>query len=210
VGAGVHENTQTAFEQAIAFGIDGIETDIRLSADAQPILFHDRLAPDDRPVESLTRRQLEEVVGFEIPTLGEILTHWPEVFWNLEIKSVSALEITIDLVKRHSRPEKILVSSFRHDVVLQFAERLDVACGLVAAHAPIDVPQMLEPWQAYSRMRTIAWDFNITDPQIVGQAHRCGFKVFVYGAVTPHEHEMCREWMLDGVITDFPDRARNG
>ena len=35
--AGIHENTHAAFERAIEFGVDGIETDIRLSADGQPM-----------------------------------------------------------------------------------------------------------------------------------------------------------------------------
>jgi glycerophosphoryl diester phosphodiesterase len=209
VEAGIHENTHAAFERAIAFGVDGIETDIRLSADEQPVLYHDRLAPDGRPVESLTRRQLEEIVGYEIPTLDEILTRWPEVFWNLEVKSPAAVDPTIDAVTRHAQIDNILLTSFRHDVVQQCAQRLDAACGLIVAHTPVDVPQMLDPWKAHSRVRTIVWDFNVIDREIVGEAKNCGFKVYVYGAVTRAEHERCREWMLDGVITDFPDRARD-
>jgi len=207
IGADIHENTLAAFERAIESGVDGIETDIRLSADEQPVLFHDRLAPDDRPVEALTRRQLEEIAGYEIPTLDEILTRWPEVFWNLEVKSPAAIGPTIDAVKRHARVDDILVTSFRHDVVLQCAQRLEAACGLIVAHAPVDVPQMLEPWKALPRVRTIVWDFNVSDREIVSQSRQCGFEVYVYGVVTCPEHEQCREWKLDGVITDFPDRA---
>src|SRR5260370_6576055 len=113
VEAGIHENTQAAFERAIDFGVDGMETDIRLSADAQPVLYHDRLAPDGRPVESLTHRQLEEIVGYEIPTLAEILTRWPDVFWNLEVKSPAAVDPTSDLLKRRARLANILLTSFR-------------------------------------------------------------------------------------------------
>jgi glycerophosphoryl diester phosphodiesterase len=208
-GSGIHENTCAAFERAIEFGVDGIETDIRLSADAVPILFHDRLAPDGHPVESLTHRQLEDVAGFEIPTLQEILTRWPDVFWNLEIKCVAAVDATIDLVRRHSRRNRLLVTSFRHDIVARCAQELDVACGLIAAHAPVDVPQMLDPWRILPRVRAVVWDFNVSNREIVAQAQKCGFEVYVYGAVTPHEHELCREWMLDGIITDYPDRARD-
>jgi glycerophosphoryl diester phosphodiesterase len=209
VEAGIHENTHAAFERAFEFGVDGIETDIRLNADEQPVLFHDRLAPDGQPVESLTRRQLEEIAGYEIPTLDEILTRWPEIFWNLEVKIPAAVDPTISLLKRHARLDNILLTSFRHDVVLQCAQRLDAACGLIVAHAPVDVPQMLDPWKAHSRVRTIVWDFNVSDRELVREAKNCGFKVYVYGAATRPEHERCREWMLDGVITDFPDRARN-
>ncbi len=205
--AGIHENTPAAFERAIAGGVDGIETDIRLSADGQPVLFHDRVVPGECTAESLTRRALQEAVDYEVPTLPEVLGRWPEVFWNLEIKSRAAVPITIDLLTKHPRPEKILVTSFRHDIVRQCAERLNVACGLIVAHAPNDVAQMLAPWQRFSRVRTIVWDFNVLDAEIVGSAHGCRFNVYAYGMQTSEEHALCRGWRLDGVITDFPDRA---
>lgn len=209
-GTNLHENTPGAFERAIAFGVDGIETDIRLSADGKPILFHDRVAPGDHPVESLTHRELEEIVGYEIPTLDEILSRWPEVFWNLEVKCLAAVPITIDLLKRHPRPENILVSSFRHDIVRQCAQQLELTCGRIVAHAPLDVSQLLGAWHSISHVRSAVWDFNVLDGALVRQAKQCGFKVYAYGMVTPQEHELCREWGLDGVITDFPDRARSG
>jgi glycerophosphoryl diester phosphodiesterase len=205
--AAVHENTPAAFERALAFGVDGIETDIRLSADGEPILFHDRIAPGDQPVASLTRRELQDAVGYEIPTLPEVLVRWPEAIWNLEVKCPSAVRVTIDLVARHPRPEKILLTSFRHDIVRECAERLNVACGLIVAHAPIDVAQMLEPWQRLPRVRTIGWDFNVLDAEIVRQAQACGLRVWSYGMETLAEHALCRVWRVDGVITDHPDRV---
>lgn len=209
-GTDLDENTPGAFERAIAFGVDGIETDIRLSADGQPILFHDRVAPGDRPVESLTRQALQDILGHEIPTLGEILARWPDVFWNLEVKCVAAVPIAIDIVRRHPRPEKILVTSFRHDIVAKCTRELDVACGLIVAHAPLDVAQMLAPWQAMPRVRTVVWDFNVLDAALVEQAQQRGFKVYAYGMATTPEHELCRAWRLTGVITDYPDRAMRG
>jgi len=208
--AGIHENTLAAFERAIQCGADGIETDIRLTADAQPVLFHDRLAPGDRPVDTLTRSELAKIVGYEIPTVTEALTRFPKAFWNLEIKCAAAVPATIDAVRRHPRTETLLLTSFGHDIVRDCAGRLDVACGLIAAHRPIDVPQMLGAWQNVSNVRTIVWDFNVLTADLVQQAQRCGFKVYVYGTVTLPEHESCRKWGIDGVITDFPDRARDG
>jgi glycerophosphoryl diester phosphodiesterase len=210
LGTDIPENTQAAFERAIASGVDGIETDIRLSADSQPILFHDRLASDDRPVDLLTRRELEEVSGYVIPTLDEILSRWPAVVWNLEIKCRAAMPVAIELLKRHHNRERFLMTSFRHDVVARCATELDVFCGLIVAHVPLDVSQMLAPWRALARVRTIVWDFNVLDAGIVGQAKSCGFAVYAYGVETAAEHALCREWGLDAVITDFPDLARGG
>ena len=41
--AAVAENTFEAFEAAIMAGVNGIETDVRLSRDGVPVLVHDRV-----------------------------------------------------------------------------------------------------------------------------------------------------------------------
>ena len=39
----VPENTMAAFEAAVAVGVNGIETDVRISLDGLPVLIHDRV-----------------------------------------------------------------------------------------------------------------------------------------------------------------------
>src|SRR5262245_46784488 len=207
--ANIHENTCAAFERALAAGVDGIETDIRLSADGVPILFHDRVARGVHPVESLTQRELRDFLGYEVPSLAEILGKWPDVFWNLELKCPASMPATIDLLLRHPRPEKILVTSFQHDIVQECSARLKMACGLIVAHSPVDVVPLLAPWQATPHVRTIVWDFNVVDAALIKDAQRRGFEVYAYGAITAQEHQLCREWGLNAVITDFPDRCRD-
>src|SRR5579864_277216 len=89
------ENTLESFEAAIALGVDGIETDIRLSADQVPILFHDHLAPDGRDVASLSHAELTHAVGYAIPTLEQALqlpvAGKRDFLWNLEIKTPAAV-----------------------------------------------------------------------------------------------------------------------
>src|SRR5437016_4540429 len=95
------ENTIDAFSAAVAMGVDGIETDIRLSADHLPILFHDRLAPNGVAVASLSRDELSAMVGYQVPTLDTALELFAGVLWNLEIKTPLALEILVQIVKKY-------------------------------------------------------------------------------------------------------------
>ncbi len=74
------ENTLLAFEKAIELGVDGIETDLRLSLDGKAIVFHDktlkRIAQIDKTPESLTLDQLKTLdagKGETIPSLDELL-----------------------------------------------------------------------------------------------------------------------------------------
>jgi glycerophosphoryl diester phosphodiesterase len=79
-GAGRIENTATAFAEAIAHNF-AIECDVRLSADADAIVFHDemldRLTGGTGPVDGLGLAALRKLrlngTADRIPTLGELL-----------------------------------------------------------------------------------------------------------------------------------------
>jgi glycerophosphoryl diester phosphodiesterase len=59
------ENTLLAFQKAIDAGADGIETDLRLSLDAQPVIFHD----DDLERITGLRKKPEELTLEELQAL---------------------------------------------------------------------------------------------------------------------------------------------
>ncbi len=88
------ENTLLAFKKAIEAGVDGIETDLRLTLDNKIILFHDRnlkkhTGIDAKP-ESLSLLALKEIDvgrGESIPSLSELLALTQgKVTFILEIK----------------------------------------------------------------------------------------------------------------------------
>jgi len=81
------ENTRAAFDLAIAMGADAIETDVRLTADGHPVLFHDAVVDrvsdgrgpvDDHTLEELRRLDLgswfgSDAAGERLLTLDEAL-----------------------------------------------------------------------------------------------------------------------------------------
>ncbi len=198
------ENTLEAFEQAVAMGVDGIETDVRLSADALPVLFHDRLAPDGRDVASMSRQELSELVGYSVPTLDLALERWKDVIWNIEIKTPMAVDATLSVLNRYYRSRRCLVTSFRHDVVDQVSRRIDVQCGILVAHCPAGNVQLLN-LLPHERIRTIVWSYEFVDPTLLQQAAAHGFTSFVYGLETENEHRRCLQMAVDGIITDHPE-----
>ena len=132
----VPENTYDAFESALRLGVDGIETDLQLSADGHLILFHDRLTPDGRATASLSRSDLGAVVGYPIPTLEEVLHQYKDVLWNIEIKTPAVLEQAVALLRPWCYTRRLLITSFWHPVIEHISQRLDVDCGIVVAHRP--------------------------------------------------------------------------
>ena len=81
------ENTLLAFQKALDAGADGIETDLRLSLDAQPVIFHDddlkRITGIAKRPEELTLEELQALDAGswfdprysdkKIPSLDELL-----------------------------------------------------------------------------------------------------------------------------------------
>ncbi len=207
--ASVPENTMAAFAAALALGVDGIETDVRLSADGEPVIMHDRVTPRQRPVAELTRREIEHDVGHPVPLLAEVLDAFPGALWNVEIKNVEALPATLAVLERHVGKRRLFVTSFRHDVVAATAQQLAVDCGLLLAHRPLDVGAIIAGCAAWPRIRAIVWDYNVVDETVLRTVTSNNWGNYVYGAVTHPEHQRCTQLGLAGLITDYPLHVLN-
>lgn len=199
------ENTLDAFAAALALGVDGIETDVRLSADGLAILYHDRLDPHGHPVCELTRTQLEGETGYAIPTLEEALTSWAEPLWNVEIKTPAAVPVTIKVLRRFTRTHRLLVTSFFHDLLAPIAAALDVDCGVLSAHRPADPSAfLLQIRKLHPRLGTAVWPCELLSEELVAAAREHRLQTFVYDIETQAELALCRELGVDGVIMDRP------
>lgn len=209
--AAVPENTMPAFEAAVAIGVNGIETDVRISLDGLPLLIHDRVTESGQAVADLTRGDIEQAVGHEVPTLDEALEHFSGILWNIEIKTAKALSSVISVLEKHQAGHRIIVTSFRHDLVAICASSLMVNCGLLVAHRPQTLNSFLTDFGCDSnpRVNHIVWDYDVLDDSLLKQAATDGFRNFVYGPITKMEHDYCRELGVDGVITDYPLLAQN-
>ena len=203
--ANVPENTQEAFELALGLGVDGIETDVRLSADGVPILYHNRLAPDGREVASISHKELSRVVGYEVPALDHVINRWRDVFWNVEIKAPEALAATSSIVSQYKTATKFLISSFWHSVVKEFCQTVNVAGGILIAHRPLSLTSLLSDLRSDSKLKTIIWEYETVDSEILHLADQEGIHSFVYGAITKDEHQRLRSLNIHGVITDHPE-----
>jgi glycerophosphoryl diester phosphodiesterase len=207
--AGCPENTLAAFAEAVAHGADGIETDVRLSRDGRPVLFHDRLAPDGREVAALSAAELSAAAGYPVPTLDQALESFPDLFWNVEIKAPAAVPVTLEQVARFARRSaRLLVSSFWHPAVQPFTRFPGVECGLLLACRPESFDAFACLFPRDGSIRTAVWNYETLDPALLEQGRALGFRSFVYGVETAEEHRHCAELPLAGVITDHLERLR--
>lgn len=202
------QNTLAAFAAAAELDVDGIETDVRVSRDGAALLVHDRVTPRGRLVSELTRSEIEVDFEHAVPLLGEALEAFPDLLWNVEIKQSEMLGEVLRVLAAYQSIRRLLVTSFRHDVACACAQALDVDCGLLAAHRPLEVSSLLAHCTAAPRLRTIVWDYNVIDAGVLAEVEAAGWRNYVYGPATLAEHARCTQFPVVGVITDFPQRAR--
>jgi glycerophosphoryl diester phosphodiesterase len=121
-GASAHapDNTLAAFELALAAGADGVELDVRRTADDHMVVFHDPVV-DGTPIVDTALVDLRRSRP-DIPTLPEALTVLAGAVVNIEIKNSphepdfdtdhrlaeGVLQLTADL----GVAEQVLISSF--------------------------------------------------------------------------------------------------
>jgi glycerophosphoryl diester phosphodiesterase len=115
----VDENTIDSFELALAAGADYLETDLQLTKDGIPVLFHDsdlsRLVGSKKLISNLTLYELKRIrlpFGGEIPTLQEALEKFPSAKFNLDFKTPSTESPGMAVIAATASFERVLVSSF--------------------------------------------------------------------------------------------------
>lgn len=192
------ENTMAAFEAAIAAGVDGIETDVRLTADGIPVLFHDAKCRR-RNVANMTRMELSRAVGHHVPSLAEAVDRF-DLLWDVEIKAPEATDSSIDVLRRFSGTRKFFVTSFRRDVLERVASSGVGAFGLIVERAPLGL--------ARSPGTVAVWRHRIATARRVRANVARGRRVFAYGPRTPRDHDRLKRLGVTGVITDRPDLLR--
>ena len=203
------ENTLDAFEAAVAMGVDGIETDVRLSRDRQLVLLHERLTPQGHLVQDLTHTELETCLGYAIPTLEQALKTWTQIRWDIELKTAEVLENVVQLLRQFPDRERFLVTSFDHDLMRRCAEALEVPTGVLTYCHPLNPSQFFaEIARCPAHLRSIIWDYELLDQDLIAEAVAQGLDNWVFDVCTAEEHQICKTSALAGVITDYPQLMR--
>lgn len=221
------ENTMLAFKKAIEIGADGIELDVHLSKDGQVMIIHDealkRTTGLDGVVSDYTRAELEKIsagktkndeFGFTpIPSLEEYLAFMAEhkdKFTNIELKTAPVYypeieEKTLELVRKFDLEKNIIYSSFNW-LSIERMQRL----GTIS-----ETGLLFSGMKLYNQAHIIKSlginyfhpDFNDLTDNIVKSYldNKVGLNVWTVNEI--EDMKVCLSWNIDGLITNFPDRA---
>lgn len=214
------ENTLAAFELAHQQGADGIELDVKLSADGIPVVIHD--ATVDRTtngsgrvadLELATLQKLDAGDGQQIPTLDEVFASiGGQLLINVELTNYKTptdqlVSKVVEVVEKHALSKSILFSSFFSNNLKQAATLLpQTPRGLLA------LPGLLGWWARtfgfrFGDYRALHPVYKNTTPQLIDRVHRLGKRVHVWTVNTADEMRQLARWNVDGIFTDDPQLA---
>jgi len=208
-GAAGHEpeNTVRSVKKALELGADGIEVDVH-NVEGELMVIHDdtlerttngRGAVAGKSVGYL--RSLDAGKGERIPFLREIFDAVAgRAFINVELKGSDTALLVKNLIAQRSG--RFLVSSFDH-LELGKAAHSGIPIGVLWNRPPRGWQKVTAGLQAAS----VNLSLRSATPLFVERAHALGMKVYVYIVNSPADIRRLREWGVDGVFTDFPERV---
>ncbi|MEI8321924.1 MAG: glycerophosphodiester phosphodiesterase [Actinomycetes bacterium] len=208
------ENTVLAFRAAGDMGADGVELDVRLTADHQLVVHHDPRLDDGRDICMLQRSELPE----HIPTLNEALDACVGMWVNVEIKndenepdfdsSDSIAEVVAHALVVRDESSRFLISSFRRetiDKVHNIAPQLRTA-WLTSIVAPNDAQNIVDGLVRGGHSALHPWVGLLTQ-ELIDLCHSHGIQVNTWTCDDEVRMAELVLWKVDAICTNVPDVA---
>jgi len=223
-GPAVWENSAGAFAAAHAAGAEYIETDCQVTADGDVVLFHDntlsRIIGDPRPVCDVSTRELEQLFAGHggLLTVGEALDAFPEVRFNIDVKTAAAVESLGGILAPHA--ERVLVTSFsdrRRRAVLHAMRRAGAAMSPATSGGRSTIVRLraltaarLSPARVLRELDAVqipetSTGVRLFTPALLRAAHRHGVEVHIWTVNDPDDMRRLIAAGADGIVTDRAD-----
>jgi glycerophosphoryl diester phosphodiesterase len=204
---GIRENTIEAFVRAQLLGANGVELDVRRSADGALVVHHDAVIRGVGPVHEVASGQLPESVAL----LPAVLEACDGLEVNIELKNLpgepgfdpddAMARQVADLVVAAGRVSTVVISSFWPGSLTAVREaRSELATGLLLAH-----------WFDGAEGVALAVEHGCTalhphvslvDAALMVEAHRAGLAVAAWTVNEPRQVDHLATLGVDTVITD--------
>lgn len=230
-------NTMLAFANAVALGVDVLEMDVHSTSDGALVLIHDdtvdRTTDGSGRVQEFTLAELQQLdageywtpddgatypyrgQGARIPTLEEIVTAFPQMKFNIEIKQIepSIAAPLCDLLRDHGLTERALIASFHPTAMDEFrAACPEVATSMVEDEIrpffilnTIFLGALYSPPGTAFQVPEYSGSLHVLTPRFVRGAQRNNVAVHPWTIDDPADMARFLDMGVDGIITDRPD-----
>lgn len=220
------ENTLVGVEAALEARADGVELDVRLTADGIPVLLHDatleRTTGDPREVSALTFEELRTGVRIQpvqrvlepqvVPSLAEVLDLVAgRAIVVIEIKQADIHEQVAEVVRRARAEAWCWIWTFDphvgiacRRVLRDVPVGLNTAPGILERYGFADEPVKLCVREGFA---AVSWNHGTVDEAQVRSAQRRGLATYCWTVDEPQDIRRVWEAGVDAICTDFPDRV---
>jgi glycerophosphoryl diester phosphodiesterase len=219
------ENTLVAFEHAVALGYRYLETDVHATRDGVLLAFHDEVL--DRVTSSVgsileaayVDLRTTLIGGREpIPRMADLLEHFPDARFNIDIKSDAAVDVLADLVERTRCHQRVCVGAFSERRLRAF--RRAVSRPVATSFGPVGVGlsrfgprrltrRILDGGGDAFQVPAGHYGVRIVTRAFVDRAHGAGRPVHVWVVDDPAEMAELLDLGVDGLMTDRTDLLRD-
>ncbi|MCI0530693.1 MAG: glycerophosphodiester phosphodiesterase [candidate division Zixibacteria bacterium] len=207
------ENSPRSFEKALQLRVDVIETDLRLTKDGVPVLFHDatleRVTDSAGEISDYTsddlRRKVKLKNGEQIPTLPEffelIAGRGVGVF--LDVKFEDSEDILLQHVTPYLSNFQIVIGSFHPELIKNINRKQNgIKTGVILRKFPDTIEQIVRD----TGCKVISLRYDSATEEAVRQVRQLGQELVLWTVNDPHDVEKVRKLNPDGIVSDFPGR----
>ena len=228
------ENTMPAVERAAQLGVDAIETEVHLTRDGHVVISHDATASrmTGRNVawgklDLHEARALDLGWGFTTPdgdhpflgrgikisTLEEVLTQFPTMRFNVDLKqrTPSLVDPVLSLLRRLRAEERVTLASF--DVRTLIDVRRRGYGGETAMSQPEVIAFLATPAVLYRQLPFTgtaaqvpmhAGPLHLDRPGFIDKCHQLGIRFDFWTINQPADATRLLSLGADGIMTDDP------
>ena len=211
------ENTLESFSYAIGLGSSYIETDVQLSADGIPYIFHDddlsRLLNMEVKFNSLHSDQIEKLKLFEsyqIPKLETALTQFPNALFQIDLKTDEVALPAMKVIENLNAFDRICIASFSSNRLQKVRKKFPDTC---LSMGPKEILKLLlASFGLYNK--TIYGDclqvpiyhygIKLVTRRFVKYVQSIGLKIHVWTINDENTMRKLIDLGVDGIITDRP------
>ena len=195
------ENTLAAFEIALRNGAEGLESDVRLTADGVPVLVHGAALIRGRRLRGLNRSDLPS----HIPSLADLWERCGSDFeLALDMSDPAAVGAVVDLARRHGAVAHLWLTYWRLPALALWRQRWPDVKLVDATMFALPDPLLRRTLAgaASSGVDALNLHHRLLTRRTANTVHATGLKLFAWGIRQPKHLHRASALGVDAVFTD--------
>tara|TARA_X000001036_G_scaffold77964_1_gene69655 strand:- start:4090 stop:4824 length:735 start_codon:yes stop_codon:yes gene_type:complete len=215
------ENTLESFKYSLELGCAYIETDVQLSSDGIPYIFHDddlsRLLGKDVAFNSLHSSEIQNLKlfeSFDIPTLETALTTFPDALFQIDLKTDEVAIPAMKIIETLEAFDRVCIASFSSKRLALINEMYPHVC---LSMGPKEILKLLlASYGLYKKkvpgnclqVPIYQYGIKLVTKRFIQYVQNIGLKIHVWTINDVNEMQQLISLGVDGIITDRPKELK--